>query len=69
MKNEKKYAIVSELFICEEEPCICYGMQHDGDAIRHISTDRLFVELITELVNRLELDPQRARDLIEALLP
>ena len=69
MKNVKKYTIVSEVFVCEEGPCLCYGIRREDDAIRHISTDRVFVEMVTEVVNRLDLDPQRARDLIESLLP
>ena len=44
MKNVKKYTIVSEVFVCEEEPCLCYGIRREDDAIRHISTDRVFVE-------------------------
>ena len=69
MKSTKKYTIVSDIYVCEEEPCICYGIQFDKDVIPHISTDRVFVELIMDLVNRLEWEPQRARDLIEHLLP
>ena len=69
MKNVNKYTIVSEVFVCEEGSCLCYGIRREDDAIRHISTDRVFVEMVTEVVNRLDLDPQRARDLIESLLP
>ena len=68
MEPRKTYEIVCETFICEEEPCVCYSMHSGEDAIRHISTDRIFVEAVTNLVNRIGLSPKQTRDLLEVLL-
>ena len=67
--NKENYRIHCEELVCEEGAFLTYSMMHATDAIRHISTDKVFVETVTELVNRLDLDPQRTRDLIEQLLP
>lgn len=69
MQKKGKYRIVCETLVCEEGSCVCYGMHREDDAIPHISTDRTFVQLVADLVNRLELEPHKARDLIEQLLP
>lgn len=67
--KEVNYRICCEELTCEEETCLCYGIVHENGTIHHISTDKSFVELITDLVNRLQLSPDRARDLIEHLIP
>ena len=67
--KKKEYRVCCEELICEEGTFLTYGMARETDVIRDISTDRIFVEMITELVNRLQLDPQRAKALIEQLLP
>ena len=69
MAKEKKYRLTCETWREDGCCCPCYGLQCCGFAIRCISTDRDFVEMLCSILNHLQAGPERAIDLIERLLP
>ena len=64
-----KYQVICETLVCEEGPYRSYGMMTRHGPIHDISPDRRLVEDLAALFNHLELDPGRAGDLIEHVLP
>ncbi len=70
MTSKKElYSVCVEELDCDGEVCQCFGLSRGSHSIRHISTDRKFVELLAGLVNRLDMEPARVHDLLEHLLP
>ena len=65
----RTYQVICETFVCEEGPYLAYGMQTRFGAIHDISPDRNLVEDLARLFNQMQLDPQRAGDVIEHMLP
>jgi len=63
------YHVICETFVCEEGPYTAYGMMTRSGPIHDISPDREVVEDMASLFNRVELDPGRAGDVIERILP
>lgn len=66
---ERTYQVICETMVCEEVPYRSYGMMTRSGPIHDISTDRAVVENLAALFNRLELDPHRAGEVIEKVLP
>lgn len=69
MKAKETYKVVSETMVCEEKRYVCYGIASEKHAIHHISTDWEMVEMIADIANLLDLDPDRICDVIEEILP
>ncbi|MBR5642109.1 MAG: hypothetical protein IKW92_08275 [Firmicutes bacterium] len=69
MKNKRRYCVCCEIWDEESICCPCYGLECDGFVIHFISTDRVFVEMVASILNRLGTEPHRAPDIIEQLLP
>ena len=69
LAGDGKYQVICETLVCEEGPYRAYGMMTRSGPIHDISPDRRLVEDLAALFNHLELDPGRAPDLIEHVLP
>ena len=63
------YRVFCETLQCEEDHYKAYGMQTYAGPIHDISPDRNVVETMAVLFNRMQLDPDKAGDVIERLLP
>ncbi len=66
---DQKYQVICETLVCEEGPYLAYGMQTSTGAIRDISPDRHLVEKMASLFDHVELDPAKAWELVEHMLP
>ena len=64
-----KYQVICETLVCEEGPYQAYGMMTRSGPIHDISTDRTVVEDLAALCNHADLDPRRAKGLLEYVLP
>ena len=63
------YRVFCEMLVCEEGPYQAYGIMTRSGPIHDISPDRGVVEDLAALLNRLQLDPCRAGEVIESVLP
>ena len=63
------YQVICETLVCEEGPYQAYGMMTRSGPIHDISPDRRVVEDLAALFNHLKLDPDKAGDVIERVLP
>ncbi len=66
---DRTYQVICETMVCEEGPYLAYGMLTRSGAIHDISPDRRLVEDLVHLFNQMQLDPRRAGDVIEHMLP
>ncbi|MBR5981587.1 MAG: hypothetical protein IK035_06215 [Firmicutes bacterium] len=69
MKKNQKYRIICEEWNEEGTVCPCYGLVCEDLQIHYVSTDKAFVEKIADVLNDLDVDPQRAQSIVEDLLP
>ncbi len=66
---DRSYQVFSGIYTREEGPYEAYGIRTHAGAIHDISTDRELVEGMAALFEWIRLDPSRAGDLIEHMLP
>lgn len=67
--KEIHYVVVEETLLCEDSVHLVYGIQCHTQAIHDISSSREVVEEMADLFNRIQLDPSRARNAVESMLP
>ena len=67
--SKRRYQVFSEVLVCEEEPYTAYGLTTRSGAIHDISTDKGTVERMAALFNAVDLDPGRAGEAVETMLP
>ena len=69
MEKNQKYQVICETWAEEGEECPCYGLVCEDLQIHYVSTDRSFVEGIADKLNREDVDPKQAPDVVESMLP
>lgn len=71
MSNDKKYRyeLCCEEWSEEGISCPCYGLVCEEVTIHYISTDREFVEQLASELNRINADPETAKEIVEDKLP
>ena len=67
--KEVHYSVMEETLTCEESVHRVYGIRCCAQEIHDISSSREVVEEMADLFNRLQLDPSRARNAVESMLP